>query len=103
MKKITVKKFVEEFDKLHSSLKGDYLKKNLKIVEYIPIETKHKMAERIVDYTTFRYREVVDENGNPRMYKLGHFFFVINPEFFMGLDTFKKTSCMSLSCLSFQK
>ena len=34
----------------------------------------------------------VDEEGNPRMYKLGHFFFVINPEFFMGLDTFKKTS-----------
>lgn len=64
MKKITVKKFVEEFDKLHVSLKGDYLEKNLKIVEYIPIETKHKMAERIADYTTFRYREVVDENGN---------------------------------------
>ncbi|MDO4493469.1 MAG: Ldh family oxidoreductase [Clostridia bacterium] len=34
----------------------------------------------------------VDENGNPKMYRLGHFFFVINPEFFMGLDTFKKTS-----------
>ena len=33
-----------------------------------------------------------DENGNNRMYRLGHFFFVINPEFFMGLDTFKKTS-----------
>lgn len=33
-----------------------------------------------------------DENGNNRMYHLGHFFFVINPEFFMGLDTFKKTS-----------
>ncbi|MBE5995870.1 MAG: Ldh family oxidoreductase [Lachnospiraceae bacterium] len=32
----------------------------------------------------------VDENGNPQMYHLGHFFFVINPEFFMGLDTFKK-------------
>ena len=26
------------------------------------------------------------------MYHLGHFFFVINPEFFMGLDTFKKTA-----------
>ena len=26
------------------------------------------------------------------MYRLGHFFFVINPEFFMGLDTFKKTA-----------
>lgn len=33
-----------------------------------------------------------DENGNNRMYRLGHFFFVINPEFFMGLDTFQKTA-----------
>lgn len=33
-----------------------------------------------------------DENGNNQMYHLGHFFFVINPEFFMGLDTFKKTA-----------
>lgn len=33
-----------------------------------------------------------DENGNNAMYHLGHFFFVINPEFFMGLDTFKKTA-----------
>ena len=33
-----------------------------------------------------------DENGNNKMYHLGHFFFVINPEFFMGLDTFKKTT-----------
>ncbi|MCR4955720.1 MAG: Ldh family oxidoreductase [Lachnospiraceae bacterium] len=33
-----------------------------------------------------------DENGNPAMYHLGHFFFVINPEFFMGLETFQKTT-----------
>ena len=33
-----------------------------------------------------------DENGNNCMYRLGHFFFVINPEFFMGLDTFQHTS-----------
>ncbi len=33
-----------------------------------------------------------DENGNNRMYRLGHFFFVINPEFFMGLDTFRETA-----------
>ena len=41
----------------------------------------------------------VDKDGNPKMYKLGHFFFVINPEFFGGLDTFKKTAgdiCRSL-------
>ena len=33
-----------------------------------------------------------DENGNNKMYRLGHFFFVINPEFFMGLDTFEHTT-----------
>jgi LDH2 family malate/lactate/ureidoglycolate dehydrogenase len=33
-----------------------------------------------------------DENGNHKLYRLGHFFFVINPEFFMGLDTFRQTS-----------
>ncbi len=33
-----------------------------------------------------------DEDGNRRMYRLGHFFFVINPEFFLGLDTFQKTA-----------
>ncbi len=33
-----------------------------------------------------------DENGKNAMYRLGHFFFVINPEFFMGLDTFKETA-----------
>ncbi len=32
------------------------------------------------------------EDGGNRPYRLGHFFFVINPEFFMGLDTFKKTA-----------
>ena len=31
-------------------------------------------------------------DGSNQMYRLGHFFFVINPEFFMGRDTFKKTA-----------
>jgi LDH2 family malate/lactate/ureidoglycolate dehydrogenase len=31
-------------------------------------------------------------DGTNKFYHLGHFFFVINPEFFMGLDTFKKTT-----------
>ena len=33
-----------------------------------------------------------DAEGNPQMYRLGHFFFVINPECFMGLDTFRHTA-----------
>ncbi len=33
-----------------------------------------------------------DDQGNNAMYRLGHFFIVINPEFFMGLDTFKTTT-----------
>ena len=31
-------------------------------------------------------------DGKDQMYRLGHFFFVINPEFFAGVDTFKKTA-----------
>ena len=30
-------------------------------------------------------------DGSNRFYRLGHFFFVINPDFFMGLDVFQKT------------
>lgn len=33
-----------------------------------------------------------DAEGNNQMYRLGHFFIVLNPEFFMGLDTFKETA-----------
>ncbi len=33
-----------------------------------------------------------DEEGNNAMYRLGHFFVVINPAFFAGLDVFKQTS-----------
>ena len=32
----------------------------------------------------------VTEDGKPKMYGLGHFFFVVDPEAFMGADTFKK-------------
>ncbi len=34
----------------------------------------------------------VDENGKPQMYHLGHFFFVVDPEAFCGLETFKKNA-----------
>ena len=34
----------------------------------------------------------IDESGNKRPYHLGHFFLVIDPEAFMGLESFKKTS-----------
>lgn len=32
----------------------------------------------------------VDETGKPSMYHLGHFFFVVDPDAFMGRDEFKK-------------
>lgn len=34
----------------------------------------------------------VDENGKPKMYGLGHFFFVVDPEAFCGREEFKKTA-----------
>jgi len=33
-----------------------------------------------------------DAEGKNDFYRLGHFFLVINPEFFMGLDTFRSTT-----------
>ena len=33
-----------------------------------------------------------DSEGKPRMYRLGHFFFVADPDAFMGRDTFRKTA-----------
>ena len=32
----------------------------------------------------------VSSDGNPQMYGLGHFFFVVDPDAFMGQDTFRK-------------
>ena len=34
----------------------------------------------------------VSPEGKPQMYHLGHFFFVVDPEAFMGLETFQKTA-----------
>ncbi len=34
----------------------------------------------------------VSKEGKPQMYHLGHFFFVMDPEAFIGLETFKKTA-----------
>jgi len=34
----------------------------------------------------------VSEDGKPQMYHLGHFFFVIDPDAFMGREEFKKTA-----------
>ena len=34
----------------------------------------------------------VSEDGEPQMYHLGHFFFVVDPDAFAGRDTFRKTA-----------
>ena len=34
----------------------------------------------------------VAPDGSPQMYHLGHFFFVVDPEAFMGADVFRKTA-----------
>ena len=34
----------------------------------------------------------VAEDGSPRMYRLGHFFFVVDPEAFAGRETFERVA-----------
>ena len=56
------------------------------------------IGEDLAGYKGYGYAAVVEiltgvsEDGKPQMYHLGHFFFVIDPEAFCGLETFKKTA-----------
>ena len=34
----------------------------------------------------------LNDDGSRRMYSLGHFFFVVDPDAFMGRETFRKTA-----------
>ena len=52
-----------------------------------------KYADKAAEYGLMTgYAAGKDANGNNTMYRLGHFFFVINPDFFMGGDVFRKTA-----------
>lgn len=63
MKKIKIRKFVEEYNKRKSEHKDSYLHENLEIVDYVPFIKKDALAERLVNVSTFRFEDYKKEDG----------------------------------------
>lgn len=65
MEKITITKFVEEYEnRATESLKNDYLKDTLKVKKYIPFVLKDALASTIANATCFEKIEKKDLDGN---------------------------------------
>ncbi len=50
------------------------------------------LSSALVGGPFMRMLSGIDEDGGSKPYHLGHFFFVIDPEAFLGAETFKKTA-----------
>lgn len=65
MEKITIAKFVEEYEnRATESLKDDYLKNTLEVKKYIPFVLKDALASTIANATCFEKIEKKDLDGN---------------------------------------
>lgn len=53
MNKITVKEFVEGYNKCVDSLKNRYIQEKLSIISYLPVNIKDAIAIVITDRTMF--------------------------------------------------
>lgn len=72
MEKITVKKFVEEYEnRATESLKDKYLKDTIEVKRYIPFVLKDALASIIANATCFETVEKKDINGNVSREKTG--------------------------------
>lgn len=63
MTKITIKQFVNEYNKRPIQTREKYLKDNLKIITYVPFLTKNTLAEKLVNISTYKYEDYKKEDG----------------------------------------
>lgn len=69
MNKITVKEFVEGYNKCVDSLKNRYIQEKLSIISYLPVNIKDAIAIVITDRTMFEQEKYTDENGKTKFRK----------------------------------
>lgn len=69
MKKMTVKEFVEGYNKCVDSLKKRYIEEKLNVISYLPISIKDAIAIVITDRTMFEQEKYTDENGETNFRK----------------------------------
>ena len=58
-----IKEFCKEYSNRIDKLKGDYLKENLKITTYLPFIKKDALAQNIVNATTYKFEDYINEDG----------------------------------------
>lgn len=63
IKKITIKDFVEEYNKRIPQLQEDYIKDNLVVTKYVPFVKKDALAQKLVNISTYKYEDYVKEDG----------------------------------------
>lgn len=69
MNKMTVKEFVEGYNKCVDSLKNRYIQEKLNVISYLPVSIKDAIAIVITDRTMFEQKKYTDENGEIKFRK----------------------------------
>ena len=68
MNKMTVKEFVEGYNKCVDSLKNRYIQEKLNVISYLPVSIKDAIAIVITD-SMFKQEKYTDENGEIKFRK----------------------------------
>ena len=63
IKKITIKNFVDEYNKRIPQLQEDYIKDNLVITKYVPFVKKDALVQKLVDISTYKYEDYTKGDG----------------------------------------
>lgn len=69
MSKMTVKEFVEGYNKCVDSLKNRYIQEKLNVISYLPVSIKDSIAIVITNRTMFEQEKYTDENGEIKFRK----------------------------------
>ncbi len=62
-KKITIKKFCEQYKSRVSQMQETYIKENLVITPYVPFVKKDALADKLVNISTYEYEDYTKEDG----------------------------------------
>lgn len=62
--KITVKQFVEEYNKRPIQTRDSYVKDSLSIISYIPLLQKESLTNKIINASMYEYEDCTDSIGN---------------------------------------
>ena len=63
MNKISIKDFVENYNKRPNQTRETYIRDSLEIVSYIPLAKKIALVDKLIDVSMYEFEDYVKENG----------------------------------------